>query len=141
MAQKSPRPAQAPWITPYMTLQHPEKTAEFYQKAFKFEVKELAPGEDGSIWHVEMMYQGQLLMMGKQGTWGCTTKTPASSGVESPINLYVYVDNVDDFYHHAIKQGAKSLTEPEDMFWGDRMCTLQDPEGYNWCFATHLGNI
>lgn len=135
----STKPTQAPWITPYMTLQDPEKTVEFYQTAFGFEVKELAPGEDGSIWHVEMCYQGQLLMMGKQGAWGGTTQAPASSGVASPINLYVYVENVDAFYQYALKCGAKSLTEPADMFWGDRMCTLEDPEGYSWCFATHLG--
>lgn len=139
MTSSSVRPPYAPWITPYMTLQYPEKTVDFYQRAFQFEVKELVPGEDGSVWHVEMTYQGQLLMMGKQGTWGGTTEAPACSGVSSPINLYVYVDNVDSFYQHAIQQGAKSLVEPANMFWGDRMCNLEDPEGYSWCFATYLG--
>ena len=47
---------------------------------------------------------------------------------------------MDTFYEKALQQGAKSLSAPEDMFWGDRMCSLQDPEGYSWYFATHLGN-
>jgi PhnB protein len=28
---------------------------------------------------------------------------------------------------------------PADMFWGDRMCSLTDPDGHTWNFATHTG--
>lgn len=31
------------------------------------------------------------------------------------------------------------LAEPEDMFSGDRMVQLPDPDGYPWSFATVVG--
>jgi uncharacterized glyoxalase superfamily protein PhnB len=86
-----------------------------------------------------MKYKDQLLMCGKQGCYGSTTKSPLTSGVECPITLYLYCEDVDKFYKEALSKGALSLAEPENMFWGDRMCRLKDPENYIWSFATHMG--
>lgn len=76
-------------------------------------------------------------MFGKAGAWECKTKTPKQTDVESPISLYLYVGDVDQFYKHALQHGAVSEFEPQDMFWGDRMCSLKDSEGYIWNIATH----
>lgn len=46
---------------------------------------------------------------------------------------------MDDFYTHTVKIEPRSVSAPEDMFWHDRICRLQDPDGYIWCFATYLG--
>ncbi len=70
---------------------------------------------------------------------GIPTKAPKTLGVEAPISLYCYVEDVDDFYQHATSQGAESSKAPEDLFCGDRMCALVDIDGYKWSFATHLG--
>lgn len=139
---KSVKPSHATWLSPYMRVQDVDAAAKFYQQAFGFEVLELAPGEDGSTWHAELRYKDQLIMMGKQGAYEKgeqVPKSPVSSGVVCPINLYLYCEDVDKFYQHAIANGATSVFEPGDMVWGDRMCNLKDPEGYVWCFATHLG--
>ena len=37
--------------------------------------------------------------------------------------------------------GAKLISEPEDMFWGDRMAQMEDLEGYLWVFATKVGEF
>lgn len=130
-------PPEASWASPYLTVADVDRAVKFYQEAFNFRVKKLVPGEDGTSWHAEMTYKGQLLMCGKEGAHGSTCKSPRSSGVESPISLYLYCENVDDFYKRALEKGAKSLAEPENMFWGDRMCRLQGPDNYVWCFATY----
>ena len=127
------------WMSPYITVSDVEKASDFYQAAFTFEKTNLMPGEDGSIVHGEMKYKDQLIMLGKAGAYGGITQSPAMSGTESPMNLYLYCANVDEFYKKAVAAGAKSLAAPEDMFWGDRMCRLQDSEGYLWCFATYSG--
>lgn len=128
------KPQRATWASPYIAVQYTDKSVDFYHKAFGFEIIEKAPAEDGSTWHAEMRYKDLLIMCGKIG------QTPAMSDIESPISQYDYVENVDHFHEQAIKHGAKSISAPEDMFWGDRMCRLQDIDGYVWSFASHLGN-
>ena len=125
-----------PSVSPYLTVTNVDRAATFYQKAFQFTLSEMKSGEDETGMHAEMKYKDQLIMIGKEGAYGSPLKSPCTSGVESPITLCVYCENVDAFYKAAITQGAKSISEPEDMFWGDRMCRLQDPDHYTWCFLT-----
>lgn len=125
------RPPHLPWVSPYIMVSNLETALAFYNKAFGFELKEKTPE------HAEMRYKDQILMFGQEGAYGSQSKSPRSSGIESPINLYIYVENVDAFHKSAVESGAKSVGDPEDMFWGDRMCRLQCPEGYRWAFATN----
>jgi len=134
-------PPGASWVSPYIAVRNIDAVLPFYQKAFGFKLMDAPLGEDGSIWHAEFRYQGQLLMFGKAGAYDSTVKPPVESGVESPINLYLYCEDVDAFYAQAVKAGAVSLAAPEPTFWGDKMCRLQDPDGYLWCFATRIKTV
>ncbi len=131
------KPSHVPWLSPYIIVNDADAAIDFYKKAFGVEVKDAAPDEDGKTVHAELTYQGQLFMIGKQGAYKGKTLSPVNSGVDSPISLYVYCDDVDKFYQHAIANGALGLSAPEDTFWGDRMCRLADIDNYVWCFATH----
>jgi uncharacterized glyoxalase superfamily protein PhnB len=133
---KKVKPDHASWITPYLTVKDVDAAKAFYETAFGFIATDENVGEDGTLQHLEMTYRNQLIMFGKQGAWGSTTLTPNSSGTACPINLYLYCDNVDDFYRHALKCGAQTIVEPQDTFWGDRMCQIKDLDGFAWCFAT-----
>ncbi|MCH6561146.1 MAG: hypothetical protein IH800_01840 [Myxococcales bacterium] len=37
--------------------------------------------------------------------------------------------------------GAKIMSEPRDMFWGDRMYYALDREGHHWNFAQHMKDV
>ncbi len=125
------RPAHFSWVSPYIMVSHLESALTFYHKTFGFEITETTPE------HAEMRYKDQILMFGQEGAYGGKSRSPKSSQVESPITLYIYCEDVDTFYKNAVEFGAKSITAPEDVFWGDRMCRLQCPEGYTWAFATN----
>lgn len=129
------------WISPYLLVNDVEAAVKFYEKAFGFNKKQMMPGPEGNIVHAELTYQGQTIMLGKAGAFGENIQPPIASGMKSPISLYVYCDEVDKFYDTAVTAGAKSLQAPDDTFWGDRMCCLQDSEGYIWHFATHTGEL
>lgn len=133
------KPAKFPWVSAYLAVLDVDKAVDFYKNAFGFSVQDVAAGKDGVSMHAEMTYKDQVLMMGQVAAYNGTVKTPKESNVECPINLYVYTDNVDAFYTHAIATGAKSCSEPENTFWHDRMCRLSDIDGYIWSFATHVG--
>ena len=126
------------WVMPYIIVKDVDKALDFYEKAFGFEVKNKSPGEDGTTWHAEVNYRDHVLMFGKESGWGGKVKTPASTGVDSPINMYLYCEDVDAMCERARKAGGNITTEPEDMFWGDRMCCIKDQDGLSWSFATPL---
>lgn len=132
----SSKPKNASWASPYIIVTDVEKAYDFYEKVFGFEKVFAKAEEDGTITHAEMKYKDQMIMLGKAGAYDGKTAPPRTTGVESPINLYLYTENVDDFFEKAQSKGATVLGQPEDMFWGDRMCRLQDLDGYLWCFAT-----
>jgi uncharacterized glyoxalase superfamily protein PhnB len=127
-----------PWVTPYLTVKDCTKAIEWYQKAFGFEKKFEMPGPDGKICHAEITWQEASIMLGLEGACGTEVKTPATSGTPSPVSLYVYVPDVDALYARAKAAGATIKLEPQDQFWGDRICGLKDPEGHDWCFATNV---
>jgi PhnB protein len=111
----------------------------FYEKAFGFTKHFAVPDDTGKTMHGEMKYQDIVIMMSPEGNNGCPVRSPATSNVPSPVGLYVYCDDVDALCKRAEAAGAKVTKAPEDMFWGDRMATLTDPDGHTWNFATHVG--
>ena len=45
------------------------------------------------------------------------------------FELFVYVDDVDDMAARLRGAGGKVLKDPEDMFWGERLAYVADPDG------------
>ncbi|MGF6756461.1 VOC family protein [Paraburkholderia sp. GAS42] len=134
----APRPAGVPWLTPYLTVRDARVTIAFFEAAFGFAVRD-SVNDDGVVMHVEMTYQGQLIVMfAPEGGFGSTAKTPKSAGAIAPQSFYLYVDDVNAVYARALAAGAKSLSAPEDQFWGDRFAQIEDPDGYRWALARHL---
>ncbi|WP_027820979.1 VOC family protein [Paraburkholderia bannensis] len=133
-----PRPAGVPWLTPYLTVRDARAAIAFFETAFGFAVRDSLE-DDGAVMHVEMTYHDQLIVMfAPEGAFGSTARTPKSSNAIAPQSFYLYVDNVDAVYARALDAGAKSLSEPQDQFWGDRFAQVEDLDGYRWALARHL---
>ncbi|MBO7855683.1 VOC family protein [Burkholderia pseudomallei] len=134
-----PRPADVPWLTPYLTVRSTQASIQFFSDAFGFEKRDLID-EDGAIMHVEMSYRGQLIVMfAPEGAFGSTARTPRSADAIAPQSFYLYVDDVDATYRRALDAGAKSLSAPQDQFWGDRFAQIEDLDGYRWALARRIG--
>ncbi|WP_321917767.1 MULTISPECIES: VOC family protein [unclassified Paraburkholderia] len=133
-----PRPAGVPWLTPYLTVRDARASMDFYRAALGFAVRDSVE-DDGAIMHVEMTYHDQLIVMfAPEGAFGSTARTPKSAQTVAPQSFYLYVDDVDAVYARALEAGAKSLSEPQDQFWGDRFAQVEDLDGYRWALARHL---
>lgn len=130
-----------PWISPMLTVQDVDASLKFYAEAFGFEPGGTMPDDDGNTNYANMMYKGQMvLMMMPEKSWGNDAVTPNTSATPTPVSLYVYCDDVDARYAQAKKTGATVLEEPADMFWGDRLTRLQDPDGHVWSFAIKVAD-
>lgn len=136
MSDKSPKPANFPWLSPYLIVQNVQQSREFYKKAFGF--KDRKGGvNDGAEDHAEMQYKDQVIMIGREGAFGKETMSPKTSRQPQAMSLYMYCENVDEFYAHALENGALSRMVPDTTFWGDRMCSVEDINGFSWAFATN----
>jgi uncharacterized glyoxalase superfamily protein PhnB len=59
----------------------------------------------------------------------------------SPVSFYLYLENVDEAFRVAVAAGAEAQMPVQEMFWGDRVGTVQDPFGYSWSLATHTRDL
>jgi uncharacterized glyoxalase superfamily protein PhnB len=132
-----PRPANVPWLTPYLCVRDARAATEFYENAFGFATRDVQ-SDDGMVLHVEMMYRGELILMfAPEGAYGSVAKTPKSAGAPAPQMFYLYVDDVDTTHARAVAAGGKSLIAPQQQFWGDRFAQVEDLDGYRWGLARH----
>jgi len=144
MSSKAYKPKDTPQLFPYLIVQDGRKAIDFYEKAFGFSLKgDPQKNDQGEIAHAEMTFGDEVAIMFAPEAacmeMGIHKKAPATLKSTSSLYLYVYCPDVDALYKQAISQGAKSTTPPMDSFWGDRMCSLIDPNGYEWSFATFIG--
>ena len=58
-----------------------------------------------------------------------------------PVELYIGVDNVNE-YHDQVKKRGVQISDPlTDQWWGDRTFTVMDPFGYHIWFYQTVGEI
>ena len=53
----------------------------------------------------------------------------------------VCVPEVDKTFTRAVKAGATVAMPVQDMFWGDRFGSVDDPAGNRWGIATHREDV
>ena len=134
------KPTSVPQLSPYFTVSNGTKSIEFYRDAFGFILEEAVKNENGHPQHVTMKKEAAYIMFSPEGAYGSTKKTPVNLSITIPVNMYVYCEDTDKLYKKAIEKGVKSIIEPHDSFWGDRFCSVVDPDGYEWAFATTLND-
>jgi PhnB protein len=123
-------------VTAILAVADVKAAADFYQKAFGFAKRGIMNGPDGKAMHAELTLRGTTLMLGPEmpQMGSRSAKTVGAS----PTSLYLLTENADKVVAKAVKLGAASKGPVMDMFWGDRVGTVVDPEGYTWMVATHV---
>ena len=123
-------------LTPTLMFKDARKAIEFYKRALgAIERFALAGPEGKGVMHAELLIGDSIIMMGEENP-----KEPCKSAETmggSPVGFYIYLENVDEAFRRALEAGAEARMPVQDMFWGDRVGTVQDPFGYSWSLATH----
>lgn len=127
-------------VTPMIMAKDARKAIEFYKRAFGADEHYAMPGPDGKgVMHAELQIGNSIFMMGEEHPQESCKSAETMGG--SPVSFYLYVENVDDAFKTAVAAGAAVQMPVEEMFWGDRVGTVQDPFGYNWTIATHTRDL
>ena len=127
-------------VTPIFVFKDSRQAIQFYKRAFGAKELFAMPGPDGKgVMHAEVQIGDSIVMMGDENPQQACKSAETLGG--SPISVYLYVENADAAFGRAIEAGATSKMPVEDMFWGDRTGSVQDPFGYNWMIATHTKDL
>jgi len=127
-------------VTPILTLKDSLEAIKFYKKAFGATELGVFPSPDGkSTMHAVIKIGDSIIMMGDESpNQACRSAETLGA---SPVSFYVYVPNVNEVFMKAVAAGAAETMPVDEMFWGDRCGTLNDPFGYSWTIATHTRDL
>ncbi len=120
-------------VTPYLRVEEAPKLIDYLKQAFGA-TEVMRTGDPDGHFHAEVRIGDSIIMMGNAGR-SYPSETPM------PAAVFLYVEDADAMYRRALQAGATSLTEPQDMEWGDRMAGVKDPFGNVWYIATHKKDI
>src|SRR5688572_6294032 len=117
-----------PSIYPRLAYRDELAALEFLVRAFGLVERREARMEhpDGTLAWLEL--GNGVIMIGRSGPEHHGLTSPTDAGATTTM-MMVYVDDVDAHYARAVAHGANVLSEPEDMFWGDRRYEATDLDG------------
>ena len=124
--------------TPYLCVKDAARALEFYKQAFGAKETMRMPQGD-KIGHAEIRIGDAPVMLADEFPEMGFRSPQALGG--TPVNILVYVEDVDRFVERAVKAGAKVTRAVADQFYGDRLGVLDDPFGHSWSFATHVEDV
>ncbi len=127
-------------VVPSLAVADMNESLRFYKEALGFEVTFSMPGPDGKLAHANLKNGDVELMMGPVESAYNVSPGPVGQGV----TIYIYVnddDDIDALFDRAKNAGAKVLVEPRDEFWGDRLWSVSDLDGYQLMVAKHSREV
>jgi PhnB protein len=139
MANVKPIPEGYPRVIPYLSINGATAAIDFYKNVFGAKERVRMPAPDSKIGHAELEIGDSVIMLADVFP-GMSAPDPKTLG-GTPVNLMVYVEDVDTVFDRALKAGAKAERPVENQFYGDRVGQFEDPFGHKWFVATHVEDV
>jgi PhnB protein len=121
-------------VTPMLAVADIRRAIDFYSDVFSFKVKAVMDSPAGVV-HAELVLRDTTIMLGPESRE--QNSLSARSIGNTPVTLYILVENADEVLAKAVAAGGTVLMPAMDMFWGDRCGLIGDLEGNKWMIATH----
>jgi len=115
-------------LTTFIKVHGAARYIDFVERSFGAKVQMRADGPDGKVRH-------SIIRMGDSIV---AVSDAASEEKPSPLQLYLYVPDVDAWYDRAVRAGAQPSYPPTDQAYGDRGAGVTDEWGNFWYMATPL---
>ena len=117
-------------LFPYLRVHDAAKAIAFYTRAFGAKEKLRLTEPSGRIGHVELDFDGTLLMLSDEFPELGIRGPHAVGG--TTLTLHLHVDDADAMLARAVEAGAEWVRKPQDHFYGERSGTVRDPFGHEW---------
>jgi PhnB protein len=116
-------------VTPWVIVQEVPAFIDFLIEVFDAEEIVRMYAEDGvRVSHAEVRINGTPVMMFDS----------AEGWPPTPAYLRVYVADCAEVIRRATESGARIVTDPTDLFFGDRVGRFSDPWGNLWWVHTRV---
>ena len=118
-------------VTPWLISADTAAELEFIRSAFGGEEIARVVGEDGRIGHAETRIGDAIvLLFDRPDGWPVT-----------PCFLRLFVADADETFRRALTAGAAAVTEPTELFWGDKVGRVRDPLGNLWWIQQRVAEL
>lgn len=111
-------------VMPIISVRSVDLSRDFYVKKLGFQHLMAVVGNDGKLDFCTVVRDGGRIMFTRIDT----PETPKPSA-----DFYFQVESIDNYYAELVNRGLK-LTQPENMWWGDRVFIVEDNNGYKLWF-------
>ena len=132
-------------ISPLLSVDDIAKSMDYYESVLGFQKGLTLPGDDGKLTHGEAHIGELMLMFRLAQEPGNIAAAKLAQGVPKGLGVILYIDlgdqDIDRYYGDVKKAGAKVIQEIDDQFWGDRIFTIEDPDGYILTFSKHVRDV
>ncbi len=120
-------------VTPWIVSPDSGRLITFITNAFGAEEIEgsrmLTP--EGRVAHVEVKIDDAVIML----------FDAARSWPQTPAFIRLFVDNAEAAYQKALKAGARSVTKPTMLSFGDKVARVADPFGNIWWLQERVEDV
>lgn len=120
------------YLAPVLSVRDVAETMRFYTETLGFQEWFAMPGRDGATVFGGVAWGNAYLMIGDQRGLDDAARQRLGAGVE----FYVEVGDADlDAYYERVRDRVRVVATIETKYWGDRVFTIADPDGYRVSFA------
>ena len=133
-------------IAPSIRVKDMQKSLDFYTKTLGFQTTDKLTRRDGRIAHASVGFDSPLLMLSPveyvrtAQTKEDLVKNKLGVGVEFYIGMNGS-KKLDEFFTELKAKGITVINEPKTEFWGDRIFTVRDPDGYALTFSEYVNDV
>ena len=123
-------------VVPVLVYQDVGNAVSWLCDTFGFKERLRHVMQNGSVTHAQLDVGDCAIMLGRQGG-----EFRAPSQPEVSQFVIVHIADVDAHCERARQAGARILTTPADMPFGERQYTVEDPEGHRWTFSQSVADV
>ncbi|HEX6585620.1 MAG TPA: VOC family protein [Solirubrobacterales bacterium] len=118
---------------PIVSYENADAAIDWLKRAFGAEEIAVHKGDDGQVEHMELSFEGGVVMGGSKRVGELAGKVE----IGSPTSIYLVVSDPDAHHERAVAAGAEVVIPLRDEDYGSRGYSALDPEGNVWSFGTY----
>jgi uncharacterized glyoxalase superfamily protein PhnB len=133
-------------IAPSIRVRDMQKSLDFYTKTLGFQTTDKLTRRDGKTVHASVGFDSTLIMLSpvEYVRTPQTKEDLAKNKLGVGVEFYLGMNGskkLDEFFTELKAKGVTVVNEPKTEFWGDRIFTVKDPDGYALTFSEHVNDV